>query len=298
MSRGDPYRSSTGSLSSVGGGGGGGGRWDSERFYRERDHYERGNRRTLDEHDIVDRAPGRYFEEHDRFEEDYGRRPQVAASARFDHGHPRHSEGRGGGVRTRVEEDKIQFRFEEDHGRNRRASLFFEDDHETPTRQAMIPYRPREREPPRGRRQSIHIEREYASPPPVARGPPPRPKFIRRQSSLDTHDRRPLPRYGDHEDYRQVVTVPVPPRRRRSPIRRVEEREYEEIRVADSDYSSSDHGEFRAKERTRKSYRFRVDDDVGEVHGTLRRGKTRLPRRLVEKTAIDLLGYPFEEEVY
>lgn len=206
-------------------------------------------------------------------------------------------------------------REEERIERDRGNPIFFED-YEQTSRSALVPY---SAGPSRARRRSVHIEKEYGQPAPAPRGPPPRPKFIRRQSSLDTFDRRPMPRFGDREDFRQVVTVPTPPRRRRSPVRRIDERDYEEVRIVDQeadvnirhvheDHFDNDHyyhfeqdqyevpADVRERERTTRSYRFQVDDDLVDAP-PVKRGKTRVPRRLVEKTAIDVLGYPFEEEV-
>lgn len=231
MSRGDPYRSSASSLAGDGGGGGGG-RWDPDRFYRERERYERGGGRFVEERNIVEQDGGHRFERHDRHEDEYGRR----LSTGHDHFEPERERFRGGGgggggggearaqiavsgrvgrsgndryagARGRLDEDKLDVYYEDERSnRPRRDSAFYEDDHEAAGATAMIPYRSG---PPRGRRQSIHIEKEYVSPP-APRGPPPRPRYTRRPSSLDTHDRRPLPRYGDHEEFRAVVTVPTP----------------------------------------------------------------------------------------
>lgn len=208
----------------------------------------------------------------------------------------------------------MQVVHEEDRRERDRRNPIFLDEHVPTNRAALVPYNA---EPQRSRRKSVHVEREYVAPAPAPRGPPPRPTFIRRQSSLDTFDRRPMPRYGDREDHLQVVTVPTPPRRRRSPPRREIERDYEEVRIIDPDvhvhhmhhdHMDDDHfhhihhdhieypGDVRERERTTRSYRFRVEDEVPEAP-PVRRGKTRMPRRLVEKTAIDMLGYPFEEEV-
>ena len=84
------------------------------------------------------------------------------------------------------------------------------------------------------RRKSI-VEQEVDVPIPRPR-PRPRPQIIRRQSSLDTFDRRPFPRYGDQYHIPADVPVPLPIRRPRSPPRerdRYREREFEEIRYRD-----------------------------------------------------------------
>lgn len=267
--------------------------------------------------DIIDRDRQHVYEEHDHFEQDYGR-PPPAVRARVDleaersgrggrgafvaqlsHGHDIRDDNAMAVGRVRYQDDRFQDFQEEDRFR-RRETAYYGDDRGSVTSSAssVVPYRSG---PPRSRRQSIHIEREYAVPP--TRGPPPRPGFIRRQSSLDTFDRRPLPRYGDHEDFRAsaAITVPVPPpQRRRSPLQRFEERDYEEIRVVEPDqFGDDDFRDFHEQEQTTREYRFKVSEtDVAVQNEFPKRGKTRMPRRLVEKTAIDVLGYPFEEEVF
>lgn len=130
-----------------------------------------------------------------------------------------------------------------------------------------------------------------------ARKAPPRPGMIRRQSSLDTFDRK--PRYPREPP--EVIKVP-PPRRRRSPPRY--EREVEDIRIAEPDYYGDE--EFRGyKEReiiTEKRRRgpggFEEKEtfEFEEEEPFPRRGKTRMPGRLVNTRAIIELGYPFEQE--
>ncbi|KAI9795098.1 MAG: hypothetical protein M1816_000120 [Peltula sp. TS41687] len=303
------------------------GRWDPERFHREREHYERSGGHVLEERDVVDKGRGRYYEEHDRFHED-SPRPRRGGHLDLDDRYdgrsraspipsepprsraspiPSERGGMGRGPmdadrfpppRGRFEEEKVKVVYEDNRpSRDRREPIYFEDFDrlDSPSRSALVPTRSGGGQ--RTRRQSIHIERDYVSPPPPSRALPSRPKYIRRQSSLDTFDRRPLPRYGDQEDYRPPVTVPVPlPRRRRSPVRRFEEREYEEIRVPESDYYVEDQRDVR--EVSTREYRFKSSDfEPEEPQETTRRGKTRMPRRLVEKSAIDMLGYPFEEEM-
>ncbi|KAL9116880.1 MAG: hypothetical protein Q9187_006589 [Circinaria calcarea] len=148
-------------------------------------------------------------------------------------------------------------------------------------------------------------ERSFAPPP--RRGPA-RPTFIRRQSSLDTFDRKPLPRYGDRmREPPEVIAIPVGGRRRSPP--RFVDREYEEeIRIAEPDYYGDE--EFRGY-REREVSTVRTRKDRGEVEirereefvveeeperEAPRRGKTRMPMRLINKRAIIELGYPYEEE--
>ena len=134
-----------------------------------------------------------------------------------------------------------------------------------------------------------------------ARHNPPRPGIIRRQSSLDTFDRKPLPRYPREPP--EIIALPAPGRRRRSPPRY--ERDFEEIRIAEPDYYGDE--EFRGyKEREVSTVRRRRPEpeveeresfEVEEEEPFPRKGKTRMPGRLVNKRAIIELGYPFEEEV-
>ena len=165
-------------------------------------------------------------------------------------------------------------------------------------------------EPPsdRRRRQSITIERDYVPP---ARQNPPRPGIIRRQSSLDTFDRKPMVRYGDRfREPPETIVIPASGRRRRSPPRYIE-RDYEEdIRVAEPDYyGDEDWRGFREREvetvrRRRPGNEAIFEEREEEIHVNAeperpypRKGKTKMPKRLVNTRAIIELGYPFEEEV-
>ena len=154
-----------------------------------------------------------------------------------------------------------------------------------PAADAMVPFRPR---------------REEA---------PPRPGLLRRQSSLDTFDRRPLRRYGDFDERPTPIPVPVPSRRP-SPPRyrpRMSERDFEEIRVAEPDLYGDD--EFRTykerewtKQRSRRrsnssEVRERFEEEIVEEAPWPRRGKTKMPRGKVHTRAIIELGYPYEEVV-
>lgn len=144
-----------------------------------------------------------------------------------------------------------------------------------------------------------------------------RPGYARRQSSWDAHDRRPIPRYEerDRDDDEVKVSIkvnqgsPSPPRRRefeREPRERVYYRDPEPY-YPDEDYRGSrivmekersihrrgpSEPEPRWEEPRREESR---RDGRERRHG--RRGKTRMPKRLVHRRAIIDLGYPFEEEV-
>lgn len=139
--------------------------------------------------------------------------------------------------------------------------------------------------------------------------PPPRPRLIRRQSSLDTFDRQPARKL--HRAPPPVVGIPVPPRVRRSPPVRERERDlYEEIRIAEPDlYGDEEFREFRERDRRRMRSPSRSSRTESVVKGKLveeetvvekpypRKGKTRMPKRLVHVRALIDLGYPFIEEV-
>jgi hypothetical protein len=172
-------------------------------------------------------------------------------------------------------------------------------------------------------------EREYYSPSPPRRQPA-RPGYLRRQSSLDTFDRRPLARFSEQEEYGPparydprpppLTPIPLPRSRALPPPRRYAERDYEEIRVAEPDFYGDD--EYRGfPERVRereiirtrrrsRSRESRVSHSVRSSSASSRssvdesvrsefpkKGKTRMPARLVSLKAIRDLGYPYEEEV-
>lgn len=167
------------------------------------------------------------------------------------------------------------------------------------------------------RRKSI-VEREIDIP--IRR---PHPPIIRRQSSLDTFDRRPLSRYGDQHHIPPNVPIPLPIRRPRSPPResdRYREREFEEVRYRDLEPQSfqeyedirirreTSRGPQRRKSTTKSvrsasstsSSSFEEVETVEKKKTKFeigRRGKTRMPKRLAHKQAIIDLGLPFEEEV-
>lgn len=289
------YRSSATDLP-IRGGGGGGDRWDRDRFAYERERDRHGDERER-------------FEERDDF---YSRAP-------------------GGRVRETVVDDRYERRTsrQPDDGfiRDRR---YYEDE-------------PRYRRSPPAeleRQVIIEKEREYRSP-----SPPRRPgALLRRQSSLDTFDRRPAPRFYEREeypaparrgDYRPDPYQPIPlPRSRALPPPRVyAERDYEEIRVAEPDrYGDEEFHTYperirerevtrttrrrdRSGSRTSRSHTHHgssvrsssktsttTSSSSSSATGTVKseypkKGKTRIPARLVSKRALIDLVYPFEEEV-
>ncbi len=296
MSRYSPDPRSSGSHLAYGGGGGQ--RWDAERFAQAhaRDQAERFRGPPVIERDR--------FEEHDRFETRGGgswRRESSADEFRY--------RGAAPPVGRRFEEPP-RFFGEERYGPPPRPSRpppprYYDEELDTmgnsPNMNQMVPF-------DRRRRQSITAERGYGPP---ARRNEPRPGIIRRQSSLDTFDRKPMVRYGDciHEPPETIV-IPAGSRRRRSPPRYVERDYEEEIRIAEPEYYG-DEGFRGYREREVETFRRKnggaefehrhkeeAEAVVAEQRPFPRRGKTKMPRRLVNKRAIIELGYPFEEEVH
>lgn len=199
-----------------------------------------------------------------------------------------------------------------------------------------------------GRRLVIDREKEYRKP-----SPPRRPgMMIRRQSSLDTFDRRPLARFHEKEeygpparrtDYRPEPYEPIPlPRSRRLPPPRIyAERDYDEIKISEPDrYGNEEYHGFpermrereiereitRSKRRRsgsrtsrsrthrsspshRSSSRTSTSSSSSSSSNSARttvtvkseypkKGKTRIPARLVSTRALIDLGYPFIQEVH
>ena len=161
-------------------------------------------------------------------------------------------------------------------------------------------------------RSKTTVEREtereyYRSPsPPRVRRPvrPARPTMLRRQSSLDTFDRKPtMPRYMEREEagplaVRRERDLPVDP-----PLRRRAEREYDEDRAYPERIREREVIRSRRRSRSRSlsstsSSDFSQTSTVRTGKGQFpKRGKTRMPAKMVSKRAIIELGYPFEEEV-
>ena len=268
-------------------GAGGAERWNPERFERER--ADRSHGPALVERDR--------YEEHDFFQPRPQRAPAVAPPRRRE----RSAEGyydRSGGGGDQFEEKDIYYseeRFGPPARRPRPGPGRYYDEEidsldEDPSRGQII--------------RRVDVEREYARP------APPRPGIIRRQSSLDTFDRKPLPRYGGPPRAPpETIVMPIRQRRHPSPPRFVDRDYYEEHDFFGEDYK----GGFRERERStirkRRSspspepehreidtYEEFVEEEVEKPFP--RKGKTRMPRRLVNKRAVIELGYPFEEEVH
>ena len=210
---------------------------------------------------------------------------------------------------TRVEEPDPYYDEEPHYSRPRRPAFLDEPSEDVASR-ALAPYR----------RKSIH-ERDADIP---SRRPP-RPQYIRRQSSLDTFDRRPLPRYGDHiyeGEYHEHGHAPIalPVRSREpnmyAPPRQYREHEYESVHYHHHDSSDSDshakisiHQDRSRAARSVKAKTVRsssssssssssgVTTTTRASHKVGKRGKTRIPKRLVRKEVIINFGYPYEEEV-
>lgn len=189
--------------------------------------------------------------------------------------------------------------YEEDYRSGPRGSRdrrFYEEDEYYDPRAsagAMVPFRP---EPPR----------------PVA---PPRPRMMRRQSSVDRID---FERRRYYDDYR-----PPPPAPRDNRSSRYDIRIYDDVKVQDPDrYGDDGFREYREREWTRSRTRNDewspgrraparseiieppglVEEKVVEEKTVVekpypRRGKTRMPKRLVHTKVLYELGYPFYEEV-
>jgi hypothetical protein len=159
----------------------------------------------------------------------------------------------------------------------------------------------------------------YAPERPAIPDPIPRPGILRRQSSLDTFDRRPARRFDGYDEPSSPRRVPPPreliPVRPPSPRRypRYDERYYDEVRVQDPDHYGDDgFREYREREWVRERKRNSPSPDRRTVREEIieerkeeiieekpypRRGKTRMPKRLVHTKVLFDLGYPFYEEV-
>lgn len=204
-----------------------------------------------------------------------------------------------------VEERERIFQDTFNDGRPRRRTdkeLFGEVDPRELAQMALAPYRPREPE-----------YDPYAA-------PPPRPGLLRRQSSLNTFDRRPAgPRY-DREEHRMPAYTPIP-----LPIRRPEEDYYyehhhhpdENYREVEIKRERSVHRR-RGRAKSHKSSKAPSTKAASTVRSSSssssssssyeesrvstspprvgKKGKTRMPKRLVHRDALHDLAYPYDEE--
>lgn len=238
--------------------------------------------------------------------------------------------------------------YEEDNmSRDRR----YPDDPRYPPQLQREREREREAPPPWARRTDV-LERERERDYPRRESPPRRPGFLRRQSSLDTYDRR--PKFFEHreeypaparredvrprdprEDYRAppYQPIPLPKSRGLPPPRRYNDEYYDDIKVAEPDfygdedyrsmpervrereYTRSRKSRGRGRDRSRESRSTRTRSVRSSSYssssssrsssssgGTTvrseypKKGKTRIPAKLVSKRALIDLGYPFFEE--
>ncbi|KAK3292431.1 uncharacterized protein B0H64DRAFT_406646 [Chaetomium fimeti] len=227
-----------------------------------------------------------------------------------------------------------------------RRRVVYDDEPPPPARRRPSPpppefwRRPVSPPSPELERSRVVIEKDrYRSP-----SPRPRPgRLMRRQSSLDTFDRKPAKRYWERdEEYGpparrdepprvpHYVDIPLPRTKALPPPRVYAERErehFDEIQVSDPHrYGDEDFHAYpeRVRERevvrTRRRTRSRDSRAMSRRRGRSRsssssssssesggttlttrseypkKGKTRIPARLVSKRALIELGYPYVEE--
>ncbi|CAJ2504833.1 Uu.00g122270.m01.CDS01 [Anthostomella pinea] len=285
-------------------------RWDRDRFAQETDRNRHG-------------ADRERFEEHDRY---YSRGPPV---------------------RERPRESSLDDRFEP------RGPPRPWDDEFVIREKKYYDEGPRRSPPPEMERRVLYErdrEREYRN-----TSPPRRPgTLVRRQSSLDTFDRRPAPKFFEREeygpparraDYRPDPYQPIPlPRSRALPPPRIyAERDFDEIKISEPErYGDEEYHAYPERIREREITRSKKRRDRSSSRtsratttapttthrastvrsssrsstttsssssssssgGTVvtvkseypKKGKTRIPAKLVSKRAIIDTGYPFVEE--
>ena len=280
-------------------------RWDRDRFQFEQDR-DRDNDR--------ERERDRFSAVRERFEDD---------------GDRRYTRDPRGPDRAREPSERPRRRYddEEDLVIRERRRVNYDDD------PRIMRRRPSPPESEYDRRVMIERERRRVRSPSPPRRPGP---MLRRQSSLDTFDRKPARHQRDHSpparsDYRMPPNVPIPlPRSKALPPPRVyAEREfYEDIQVSDPHRFGDDDFHYpervhekeiirtrRRRSRSRSSRatshhpstsRSSSTSSSSESGGTTvtgrseypKKGKTRIPARLVSKRALIDLGYPFVEEVF
>lgn len=270
--------------------GGGGERWDREKFERSRRARDDQDHFHWEDHDHV----GRHHHDIEIDARVDRRGPRIIERERFHERNSEHGSERGS--------ERGSDRF--DRIRRPRTQIFDEDTPSEVANRALAPYR----------RKSI-VEKDVQ----LAVKRPGRPQYLRRTSSLDTFDRRPMRRYAekDQDEWRPPANVPIPlpiRERRRSPSRRriIREEEYEDVRYNEprEEYREVEVRRERSTRRRSQSKR-RVSVAQSSRSSSLssfeeippppkpkgKKGKTRMPKRLVKKQAVIELGYPFEEEV-
>ncbi|KAG5928528.1 hypothetical protein E4U42_000511 [Claviceps africana] len=244
---------------------------------------------------------------------------------------------KGGRGRERSEErfDRRRFHYDDEPERHRR---YFDDEPRYDPRREPARHPELDRRVVTERERDREYYRDSSS--------PRRPAFLRRQSSLDTYDRRPhrsvfdqrqeYPAPARREDiYREdgyrappYMPIPLPKARGLPPPGRREDRLYDDYRPSEPDtYPDDDfkHVPERVREREVVRERDRRDRSrdsratrththrsssgsssssrsTSSAGGTTvrseypKRGKTRIPVRVVSKRALIDLGYPFIEE--
>jgi hypothetical protein len=120
-----------------------------------------------------------------------------------------------------------------------------------------------------------------------------------------------MPRYGDEYRLPPNVPIPLPIRRPHSPPRRYRD-EYEDVSFKDSPGRGGDYEEYRdirikrerrshsrapASVRSSSSSSSSFEEiTVPEPPKIGKKGKTRMPKRLVHKKVVIEMGLPFEDE--
>ncbi|KAI8307973.1 hypothetical protein K4K59_010537 [Colletotrichum sp. SAR11_240] len=294
-------------------------RWDRDRFMYERER----DRNYGDDR--------RFFDERSRFEERDDYRDYPPPRRGREHSDERYDRSERGSRRGGYDEEIV---------RDRR---YYEEDRYAPGPPGPPGPGPRRGEPfDREFDRRLHLERERRSPSPVRR-----PTMVRRQSSLDTYDRKPLPRFWEErreeypapvrredirrEDFRAPPYVPIPLPRSRQ-LASAPSQRYEEIQIAEPGFYGDE--EYRGmpervkerevvrsrrrRDRSReskvsrstrtKSHRSSSRSSSTSSRSTStsgattirseypKKGKTRIPARLVSKRALIDLGYPYLEE--
>lgn len=235
-------------------------RWDRDRFERVRAR-SRGAPYEVDSF---------RFEETDRIGPRGGERRKVSVDERVER-RP-----------SRYEDDDRYYAEERYRRRPRPEYLDDEYDRVQVSGRELAPY-PVRRE---------YVEAEYAERP-AARGPL-RPTIIRRQSSLDTFDRRPVPRYDDR-DIDIKIKVDAPRRavkeevRVRAPEPELREEDYREVRIK-REKSTARRGTLVERES-------RETVKIEEAPARRKKGKTKFPKRLCDRHVLIELGHTFEDEV-
>lgn len=264
-------------------------RWDRDRF----DNFGRGPPPPPE-------PPRSRFEEDYRYAEQQRPPPGIAVQERpYSRGPP--PRGYDERERDRIYQDTFN------EGRPRRRTdkeLFGEVDPRELAQMALAPYKPQ--------------QPEYD---PYSAPPPSRPGMLRRQSSLNTFDRRPAgPRY-DREEHRIPPYTPVPLPIRRPEHHHEEYHHHDHYRPADENYREVEIKRERSVHRRSgraKSHKSKSSKAPSTVRSAStsssssssyeesrvstspprvgKKGKTRMPKRLVHRDALHDLAYPYDDE--